>query len=366
MKVLHLLSAGGVGGIEVLCKEIARHSIWKNEFCCLFSGGIIADEIKMMGIKTYDFYGYNHLKKLFRLVKLCKKEKYQVIIEHHEGISIQVYYILLSKLVKGPMYIRGCHSSFNTMYTTEGNGLKAWLNWMTLALTMRASKKIFAVSQYVAKSYQEQFRKVDIQCIYNGVSSELIAQGAASTNVKRENKISLLYIGRIAQIKGIHLLIEAMEIVVKKNPEVSLQIVGEGEYSDTCKELVKKKQLEEYVTLRGQQRELVTFFQEANIFVYPSICQEAFGISIIEAMAYGLLCVATPVGGIPEIITDGKNGFLTQGISKIDIANGIIKAINCFSNEQKRGNLEENAKARAKDFTIEQTIEGMGRLFLTK
>lgn len=365
MKVLHLLSSGNIGGIEVLCKEVAQISKWDNEFCFLFSGGIIADEIEKLGNKVYYFSHFNRIKKWIELWKLCKKEKFQVIMQHHEGISIQLYDIFLTVFLKEPIFIRGFHSSFDTTYFSKGKHIKNYINKKVLGLNIKTSDKLFAVSEYVAKSYKEKFENAKIVCIYNGISDELINKGSANVNSAEENLIQIVYIGRIAEIKGIHLLIKAIAAISAQQPNVRLRIVGEGEYSSQCKDLVNKYLLEKYVTFEGMQRNIDFYLRISNLFVYPSICQEAFGISIIEAMAYGLICIATPVGGIPEIIEDARNGFLTKGITEEDVKNGIIRAISYWNDINNKKMINE-AKLTAKQFSLTKTINGIEGLLDTK
>lgn len=86
MKILHLMSGGSLGGIEVLCKNIADYSSHENEFAFLFSGGPIADQIE----KTTPIYrlyeNNNRIWRFIKLRKLVKRRSYDVIIAHHEGL----------------------------------------------------------------------------------------------------------------------------------------------------------------------------------------------------------------------------------------------------------------------------------------
>ena len=59
--------------------------------------------------------------------------------------------------------------------------------------------------------------------------------------------------------------------------------------------------------MRACRRDIGKYLKTADIFVYPSICEEVFGISLVEAMSYGVPCVANEVGGIPEILATSKS-----------------------------------------------------------
>jgi glycosyltransferase involved in cell wall biosynthesis len=194
--------------------------------------------------------------------------------------------------------------------------------------------------------------------IYNGISPEFLEK--ADTNRIKSNAdgtYRITYIGRLVKIKGVDLLIRAVaEIAGEKN--VVLDVVGDGAERKALEELSEKLGTDENVHFHGQQADVGQFLKKSDIFVYPSVCQEVFGISIVEAMAYGLPCVANNVGGIPEIIEDGKNGFLT----KEPTVKGIAEAIRRVAGLYENGGIEEIsrcAKARAQEFSVRRTCDLM-------
>ena len=95
MKILHLLSGGGIGGIEMLCQNIAELNRGENEFCFLYSGGSIAEEMKQSGVPVYLYFREKLVLRMFKLWLLVKRQKYDVIIVHHEGIGIYLFYLML-------------------------------------------------------------------------------------------------------------------------------------------------------------------------------------------------------------------------------------------------------------------------------
>lgn len=85
------------------------------------------------------------------------------------------------------------------------------------------------------------------------------------------------------------------------------------------------------------------YLSNADIFIYPSTCQEVFGISLVEALSYGVPCVANCLGGIPEIIQDGYNGILTEETSVRGLMIAIKKLLDCCKNGTVK-QYSENAK----------------------
>jgi glycosyltransferase involved in cell wall biosynthesis len=149
----------------------------------------------------------------------------------------------------------------------------------------------------------------------------------------------LLFVGRVSPEKGLHVLIDAFRQVVMRHPEARLEIIGpeakpplefivalsdDPRLSDLASFYHKSylAQLQErlpaslarHVTFSGPlpYSHLVNRYCEAEAFVFPSVCHEAFGMPIIEAMACQVPVVATRSGGITEIVENSKTGLLVE------------------------------------------------------
>lgn len=359
MKVLHLLSGGGLGGIEILCKEIAKVSKLENEFVFLFSGGKIADELEKEGHVVYRFYRRNgRLNSILQLINQVKRQKYDVIIAHHGSLSIFLYYLILMVRFPKKIYIKYLHSVFDPRFYYKGQIFHDRLmNW-ALNRIFATSDNIVAVSEYVRESFVKVFpcQPERISVIYNGIL------------VKDKNqryipiRHSLLYIGRLEEEKGMASLIEAAKILKKENKwDFCMTVVGTGSYKEYMERLIQIENLQDWIALKEGTLEKDDYYCRSECFLYPSVCQEAFGISLVEAMDYGLICVASNVGGIPEIITHGQNGFLFP-------AGDAMALVSCLHqvfamNETERANIRCNARLSAQRYSIEQTVRELENLY---
>jgi glycosyltransferase involved in cell wall biosynthesis len=123
---------------------------------------------------------------------------------------------------------------------------------------------------------------------------------------KREGNY-LLYFGRLAPEKGVHLIVAAL-----KNSSENLKIAGEGPEELNLKNLVKKLGLKKQVEFLGFKsgQDLSKLISRAKAVIIPSVWLENMPLNLLEALAYGKIVVAAEIGGIPEIIKNGENGWL--------------------------------------------------------
>ena len=127
----------------------------------------------------------------------------------------------------------------------------------------------------------------------------------------------MLFVGRLAEVKGVKFLLDAMLKVQKQYADTQLLIIGNGELFGDLKEQAASLDLTSSVHFLGSipNSELPTYYATADIFIAPSITAkggdtEGFGLTLVEAAMSGCLVISTKTGGIEDIIQDGKTGFL--------------------------------------------------------
>lgn len=155
-------------------------------------------------------------------------------------------------------------------------------------------------------------------------------------NKSNNDTIQIVSIGRLVEKKGFCYSIEAVKRLVNSGEKVEYRIIGEGKMRSILERMIKINHLENYVFLEGakNQSEVIDYLKKADVLLHPSITadngdMESMPLSIKEACAVGVIVVATKHGGIPEIIIEGKTGFLAEERDSIGIENKIRAAMAC-------------------------------------
>lgn len=132
---------------------------------------------------------------------------------------------------------------------------------------------------------------------------------------KTEDPCRIVTVARLVEEKGLRYGIQAVHRLRQMHSGVKVQytIIGEGPLRGELEALVKKLNLEAVVSLRGamEQKDIVHELLQSDIFLFPSIA-EALPVSLMEAQAVGLPVVATRVGSVDLIVSEGKSGFLVR------------------------------------------------------
>ena len=202
---------------------------------------------------------------------------------------------------------------------------------------------VVVVSKYKERELLEIFPDIKTQIISMGVDSEKFNRDKnyIENYFQQGDKKVVLFVGRLADIKGVEYLIDAMSGMENKK----LVIVGDGPERERLEARAASNNSDIKFLGSKTHTELKTIFASADVLVVPSItdakgAQEGLPTVIMEAMSSGLPVVGTATGGIPDIIADGKNGYLVEEKD----ANAIARAINkVFASEEGYACLHSNA-----------------------
>ena len=144
----------------------------------------------------------------------------------------------------------------------------------------------------------------------------------------------LMFVGRLIEVKGVQYLLEAMPAVVRQVPGVQVLIVGEGALFHALKARAHSQRLEGNVRFVGRvdHSDVATYLAMCDWLVVPSIVDvtgqtEGMPVVLLEAFSSGRPVIASRVGGIPDLVVEGENGFLARPGDAADLARQIVRAI---------------------------------------
>ncbi len=199
---------------------------------------------------------------------------------------------------------------------------------------LERSNKIIAVSDFTRRELRQYYKvKEDKICvIHNGVDIEKFKPATDKRKLKEElgfnpDDIAILSVGRLYARKGLFTLIESMPAVVKRFRNAKFIISGKGQSGEMKKLVAHATRLgiRDNIIFTGYfpDKKLPKLYQAADVFAFSTF-YENLPFAVLEAMSSGLPIVTTLVGGIPEMIDDGENGFLVAPFNSKGMSDRIL------------------------------------------
>jgi len=176
------------------------------------------------------------------------------------------------------------------------------------------SDGVTAISEYLKKATRESFQFDDIRVIPNFVC-QYDYQRHPVDELRRElspnGETLLVHVSNFRPVKRPVDCVEILARVLKKNLNTRLIMVGDGSERTNVEHRARCLEVFEKCSFVGKQPKIVDYLSAADVLLLPSD-QESFGLAALEAMACEVPVIASRVGGIPEVVTDGETGFLSE------------------------------------------------------
>jgi L-malate glycosyltransferase len=253
-------------------------------------------------------FDWNGLKTALQLRRLIRSKRIDIVHTFFETANL--WGGLVTKSSRGPLLV----SSRRDMGI-----LRKRKHWMAYRAVNRVTDAVVAVSDKV-RTFSIETERLDakrVSTIHNGVDLEALEASNGISQLRsrlalKENSLVVSTIANIRRVKSIDTLLRTAAIVRHQFPNVRFLIAGSAldrEYFQELQQLVERLDLYENIVFLGHCEEVPALLKLSNVFCLLSR-SEGFSNALLEAMACSLPCVATRVGGNPEAIEDGENGFL--------------------------------------------------------
>lgn len=321
MKALQVINSLKMGGAEMLVKHFALHAQsnpqWQVDLCTLYDTNDPdnSGDIAQAGLCNWHFkagFPY-HPWLVMQLKKLIEQNQYDVV--HAHLFPTSAITALCSLLLKGKVaWLMTEHSTDN-----RRRKLPFWQG-IDAAIYYRFDQ-IICISKPVQSAFLTWIPgAIDkTRVIHNGIPMD---RAERVETIKKQ--YDALFVGRLISAKGVDLLLDALaRIKQEQNRELILAIAGDGPMKGLLIKKAQQLKIVKSVHFLGFCREIDSLMRRAKVVVLPAR-SEGLSLVLLEAMKNKCPIIATRVGGIPELVQDGKNGLLVTPECPDCIARSII------------------------------------------
>lgn len=311
----------------------------------VFAGRPLGEVLRERGFRVHDINANKRydFKAIRQLVKLFKAERYDVIHTHLSKATING--AIAARLARVPVVstVHGMNKKYTYMMSTH-------------IMTVSEAAKQYLVNQGVPSSR--------VTAVYNCIpmdSFERLPNGdAAKASFGFEpGSVVLGTVSRAHQQKGIEIAIEAVSELRKRNYDAKYLFLGDGPHLDQFKALVESLGLSEHVRFPGFTDDIGVPLAAMDVFLFPTF-REAFGISLLEAMAARVPIVASNVDGVPEVLAEGSGVLVDERTPKAfaDATETLL------SNAATRQSVINRARRRVETvFSVEETAKSVEQVY---
>ena len=345
IKVLHLISSGGLFGAE----RMVLNLVAKNEGVVSFVGALnnqhnphleIIKEAQDLGLNTvvFDSRGKFDFGTIGAIRKFIIENKIDIVHTHnYKSDLIGVFAAKLS----GVKWVATHHGWIGT-----DPKLKIYENIDSFVL--KRAQKIVLVSSRMKEIFMQKGMKKDrLELIDNGIPIEKFDQQSRAVTIRPSMGIgtedcAIVIVGRLSKEKGHEVFLKAAAEVVKMDScasNVKFIIVGDGPLREELEQQARDLNLSGYVIFTGIREDMPAIYAACDIMVNASFT-EGLPMTILEAMASRLPIIATDVGAVGEVIKNQENGILLQAGDEHQLA---LKMIELIQDKDKRQRFAEKA-----------------------
>lgn len=339
IRILFVVRSLHVGGMEQMVIELAGAldpAKYEIQFCTIEDPGQLADQVAARGIELTALNKPPGLRPgyIAKLRTILNEWQPDIIHTHNDTGH---FYAALANAAR----LKRC----KLIHTKHGRGdiddRKAITrNWLSSYL----SDLVIAVSDDVASVCRdiEHVRSKKVRTIINGIKLE------PYLNLKRdthgETSITFGHVGRLSAVKNQRLQLTAFAEVLRKVPEARLEIAGDGPLRAELQATSQELNLGSSVTFLGYRSDIADVLRDVDVFLLSSV-SEGTPLVVIEAMAAGLPIIATNVGGLPDMISDCRTGYL---VASGDVDGMTKRMLDLACNQDQRFTFGERGREVAK------------------
>lgn len=350
MKILQVLPYFCFGGAEIMCENLTRAQLALGQdvtVVCLYNRPTpISRRMEQAGVRILwlDKQPGLDLSMVPKLRRVFRQERPHVV---HTHLDVIKYAAAAAHMEKIPCCVHTVHSVADK--EAEGR-IQKWINnaYFRLGWSLPVG-----LSREVRGSIAEFYglEKEKIPMIPNGID---LSRCRPKDSYGLGQTVNLVHVGRFDVPKNHEGLLRAFQKLHSRDGRWRLTLVGDGDLRPAMEELARELDILRWVDFCGMRQDVYPYLQQADIFILPSL-YEGNPMTIIEAMGTGLPIVASRVGGIPDMLEDGKTGLLVP--CQVD---AICAACETLAGDE---NLRQDLGQQARRDSVRFSAQSMARQY---
>lgn len=364
MRIVHMIGGGDVGGAKThvlyLLKELSRHMEVK---LISLRPGVFADEARALGLDVTVVKSGNIFADIRKVTDIIQKGGYDIV--HSHGAKANIF-SLVARRKAGRPTVTTVHSDYRLDY------MHSMVRRMTIGLinsiALRFMHNYIAVSgNFREMLINRKFNPLDIYVLYNGMDFSVPTVNYSRQNLIEKYNLNIrnedVIIGiaaRLYPVKSIDTIVKAARLVKDKSSKIKFLIGGDGEDQKQLEALTASLELTDTVFFLGWLDDPNELMSSIDISVLTSI-SESFPYSILEGARFKKATISSKVGGIPDLIENGRNGYLFEPGDYKRFSELILELA---EDEKKRTSMGKSLYEKAmKDFSVENMVKTQSDIY---
>jgi glycosyltransferase involved in cell wall biosynthesis len=280
------------GEIDVVCPGVQGKRQFKDNVC-------------LQGARKFFLF--------FDLLRILRTKKYDLIVSHDYGLMLNgISAFFLGKAFGIPQISEIHHLEGFPNATNSRERFYAWWGKIYIAILVRRMRAVRVDNWGAIVPLLKSLGVAEKNLIY---LPPIYLDLEIYRPIQLDKKFDILFVGRLAQNKGIFTILEAVKSLKEAGLILRTNIKGRGPLKESVKEFIERNSMADYVTLDERilnEEDLAVLYNQSKVLVCASTVEGGPRVTL-EAMACGVPVISTPCGIMPEVIKNGENGYLFDG-----------------------------------------------------
>lgn len=327
MKIVHFITSLATGGAEKLTVELCNEQSKNNDVVLCSIGRVenrmflskkLKEPVKLIALGVQKKFAISILLKLHAILR---REKPQIV--HIHSAMLMFYFSILLFLLKNMKFVHTIHSSLSKGYIKTFNFIKK-------IPLVRKNFTHVCTSKSIYEIFSGRYPELDFTVINNGIyplqttgDAETVRSEISRLKANEKTKV-LLAISNYSPFKNLPMLVRVFKRLHEEKHNIILIVIGEDSTPDKSRYLEVKGLKGKNVYLIGAKQNIGDYLCCADALALSSV-MEGMPLVVLEAFSMGVPVIATPAGGVADMVKDKKNGFTAKDFSREEMYKTLLK-----------------------------------------